>query len=195
MTGRAPLPVDLRRADESDVPAIHAVVEAAYRGSPDGAQGWTSESHLLAGSRTTAAEILANIQDPASVVLVATSRTAEPGDGALPGIEPGQVLGTVHLRRAADHGELGMFAVAPRVQSRGVGSRLVRAADDLVGHEWGLPRMRLTVIGHREDLTAWYLRLGFAPTGETEPFPGGATSTPLVDGIEMRVLERDIPAA
>lgn len=191
MSTRASLPVDLRRASEGDVPAIHALVEAAYRGSPDGTSGWTTEAHLLAGTRTTRAEILANIRAHDSIVLVATAGLR---DCAASGIEAGQVLGTVHLRRADDRAEFGMFAVSPRAQSRGVGSRLVRGADDLVRSEWGLSRIRLTVIGHRADLLSWYLRLGFAPTGEVEPFPGAATSTPLVEGIQMRVLERELAA-
>lgn len=207
MTRRPPLPIALRAAAESDVPAIHALVEAAYRGSPDGEDGWTTEAHLLMGTRTTADEVRANVADPASEVLVATVVETEPAGAAAaaepagaaaasgPRLAAGEVVGTVHLRHEADVAEFGMFAVSPRVQSRGVGSQLVRGADRLVRDRWGLSRMRLTVIGHRQDLTAWYLRLGFVATGEVEPFPGAATSTPLVDGIEMQVLVREIPAA
>jgi ribosomal protein S18 acetylase RimI-like enzyme len=199
MTSTTPLPVVLRAAEAADAPAIHELVEAAYRGA-GGASGWTTEAHLLDGTRTTEAEILANVADPASVVLVAVSGEGaragaaprEAPDGT-PAIAPGRVLGTVHLRRTEDHAELGMFAVSPLAQSRGIGSTLVRAADDLVRERWGLTRLRLTVVGQRQDLIDWYQRLGFAPTGEVEPFPGGATSTPLVDHIEMRVLERTLP--
>ena len=36
---------------------------------------------------------------------------------------------------------------------------------------FGARRMEMTVIHRRAELIAWYARRGYAPTGETRPFP------------------------
>ena len=46
-------------------------------------------------------------------------------------------------------------------------------AERLARDEWRATLMRMTVIRQRRDLIAWYERLGYRPTGETEPFPYG----------------------
>jgi hypothetical protein len=35
----------------------------------------------------------------------------------------------------------------------------------------GARRIRMTVVGIRDSLIAWYLRRGYGLTGETRPFP------------------------
>jgi hypothetical protein len=54
--------------------------------------------------------------------------------------------------------------------------------------------MRMTVIRQRTDLIAWYRRLGFEPTGETEPFPYGDDrfGRPRRDDLDFLVLSRPL---
>jgi ribosomal protein S18 acetylase RimI-like enzyme len=66
-----------------------------------------------------------------------------------------------------------MFAVTPTGQGRGRGRAIVREAERVAGEEWGAARLRMTVISQRHELIAWYERLGYRLTGETEPFPYG----------------------
>ncbi len=50
-------------AQPGDAEAITAMVNAAYSGA-DAAAGWTPETHLHAGPRTTLAEVQAILSDP-----------------------------------------------------------------------------------------------------------------------------------
>lgn len=169
--------VAIRRATLADAPAIHAVVESAYRDQT--ATGWTTEANILAGKRTRPEAIDEQISRPDSMMLVA----CDPRNG-------GAVLGTCHIEKHDGYGYFGMFAVDPTAQSRGIGRALSDAAEQVVTKQWRLDRMQMTVIAQRGDLIAWYERNGYVRTGATEPFPGGDTSTPLIDDIHMVVLEK-----
>jgi hypothetical protein len=59
----------IRAATEADIPALHALIEGAYRGDSAKA-GWTHEADLLGGQRTDP-EALADIsRDPKQTLLV-----------------------------------------------------------------------------------------------------------------------------
>ena len=76
------------------------------------------------------------------------------------------------LRRAGqDLAYLGMLTVEPTLQASGLGRRLLDAAETEAVARFGARRMEMTVIHRRAELIAWYRRRGYAPTGETRPFP------------------------
>ncbi len=133
------------------------LVESAYRGEESRA-GWTTEAHLLDGQRTDRGQVDELIHRPGSLIILAER------DGGL--------VGSCHLERHGGTAYFGMFAVRPEEQGAGVGRALIGEARR-TAREWGCGSLRLTVIRQREDLSAWYERLGFHPTGETEPFPYG----------------------
>ncbi|HET6964066.1 MAG TPA: GNAT family N-acetyltransferase [Acidimicrobiales bacterium] len=134
------------------------LVESAYRGEPSRA-GWTTEADLLDGQRTDAAEVGTIIARPGSVIILAES------DGTL--------VGSCQLERSGgDAAYFGMFAVRPWEQGAGIGRALIGEARRMA-EQWGCTVLRMTVIRQRQDLIAWYRRMGFHPTGETEPFPYG----------------------
>lgn len=171
----------IRRAVPADAPAIHAIVEAAYR--DQSATGWTTEADILAGKRTRPEAIDEQISRPDSMTLVACDR----GDDT--------ILGTCYIEKQDGHGYFGMFAVDPMAQSQGIGRALFDAAERIATDDWQLDRMQMTVIAQRDDLIAWYEAIGYVRTGETEPFPGADTSTPLIDDIHMVVLEKPLSLA
>ena len=155
--------MEVRRASADDADAIVALAHSAYRGDSSRA-GWTTEADLLDGGRTDAAMVRELIVAEGSVILV-----IDDDDAAA---EPGTLLACCHLERRPDSAYLGLFAVRPGMQGRGVGTALLTAAEALA-QEWGVHRLELTVLNHRPELLAWYERLGFAMTGETVPFPYG----------------------
>ena len=147
----------VREACPTDIPALHALIESAYRGD-SARRGWTHEADLLGGQRTDA-EALAD--------LIAET------DGAVLLLEDGaDLVGCVHVKREdAGSAYLGLLSVDPARQAQGAGRALLAAAEAHAAHELGAASMRMTVIAQRPDLIAYYVRRGYADTGRTAPFP------------------------
>lgn len=146
-----------RFATAGDIPALHALVESAYRGDSARA-GWTHEADLLGGQRTDAASLAAIVADPDQRILLA-------GDDA-------GFAGCVQIsRKNAATAYLGLLSVAPSRQAGGLGRRLIAAAEEAAFATFGATTMEMTVIRQRSELIAYYLRRGYALTGEARPFP------------------------
>lgn len=163
----------IRAAARTDLPAIHPVIERAYRG--DSARlGWTHEADLVSGERTDLATLAALIEDPASRLLVAW-------DGAT-------ALGCVNIAdRGGGLAYLGLLCIEPQLQGAGLGKQLMAAAEACAREKFGADRIEMTVIDRRAELIAWYLRHGYAPSGETRPFP-----VPLDPPLTMTVLVKPL---
>jgi GNAT superfamily N-acetyltransferase len=175
-------PTSFRRAGTGDVTVLVDLVESAYRGERSRA-GWSTEADLLDGQRVDAGMMEAAVSSPDALVLVLVD-----GDG--------RPLACCELRRPPGPGPatFGMFAVEPSRQAHGLGRRVLAEAERVVAEEWGLDRLRMTVIEQRSELIAWYRRRGYAPTGESEPFPYGDEryGLPRRDDLRFVVLERDL---
>lgn len=147
----------MRPATEADIPALHALVESAYRGE-SAKRGWTHEADLLGGQRTDSEALAAVIADPAQVVLLAEEGAA--------------LIGCVQI---ADKGGacayLGMLTVRPDLQSAGLGRRLIEAAEAHARNAFTARLMQMTVIKQRGELIDWYVRRGYALSGREAPFP------------------------
>lgn len=153
------------------------MIERAYRG--DSARGgWTHEADLLGGQRTDAAMLNAIIASTDQTLLVAE--------------QAGGLIGCVCVRRLADgRGYLGLLTVDPVRQAGGLGRALIAAAED-AARTWGAPAMEMTVIAQRGELIDWYVRRGYALTGERRPFPhqDPRFGLPTRGDLEFVVLER-----
>ncbi|MCB9620321.1 MAG: GNAT family N-acetyltransferase [Sandaracinus sp.] len=165
-----------RPAEPSEVDALVALIESAYRGESSRA-GWTTEADLLGGRRTGADEVGPLIAEGRLFVL---ERDAE-------------VVGCVRLEREKDASAyLGMLTVRPTTQGAGIGSVLLGAAEKHAREALGATALRMTVISVREELLAWYGRRGYRLTGERAPFPYGDArfGVPKRDDLEFVVLEK-----
>jgi ribosomal protein S18 acetylase RimI-like enzyme len=180
-------PPPFRFARPADIAAVVALVESAYRG-PASRQGWTTEADLLGGQRTDEDAVRADLERPGSAIVVAEGRgsTTEPG--------PPPLTACCHIERR-DRGVcyFGMFAVRPDAQGRGIGKAILAEAERIAAG-WGCTELRMQVIRQRDDLIAWYRRLGFRLTGETAPFPYGNErfGQPLRPDLEFVVLARPV---
>lgn len=146
-----------RPATPADVPALHRLVESAYRGDSARA-GWTHEADLIEGPRTSAEALTAIVEDPDQTMLLAC-------DGE-------RLVGCVQVSRAPGAtGYFGMLTVDPGLQAGGLGRRLIAAAEAWAADRFGARRMELTVVSVRAELIAYYERRGYRLTGETRPFP------------------------
>ena len=177
--GRSAAMTLLRLATAADVPALHALVESAYRGD-SARMGWTHEADLLDGQRSDAAMLAALIDDAAQSLLI-----AEQGDA---------LIGCVQL---SDKGDglfyLGLLSVAPGAQAAGLGKQLLAAAEARARAAGGRT-IEMTVIRQRGELIAYYQRRGYALTGETRPFPYGDArfGTPRRGDLEFMVLAKPL---
>jgi ribosomal protein S18 acetylase RimI-like enzyme len=169
--------IHYRRATQGDVDAVVQLVHSAYRGDSS-RQGWTTEADLLDGQRT----------DPEEV----TELTRTHGVRLLLAEAEGELVGCVLVRSDPEqHGRvahIGMFAVRPRLQSRGLGGALLSEAERVADAELGAERAEMTVIEQRPDILAWYERRGYARTGATEPFPYGNPRFGLPRRPDLRFL-------
>jgi GNAT superfamily N-acetyltransferase len=161
----------VRVADKDDLPALHPVIERAYRGD-SARQGWTHEADLLSGERITFDELRALFDQPGHRLLVAER-------GGMP-------VGCVSLTaRGGGLVYLGLLCVDPLAQAGGIGKAIIAAAERIAREELAANRMEMTVITQRRELIAYYERRGFGRTGEMRPFPA-----PVDPPLHMAVLEK-----
>jgi ribosomal protein S18 acetylase RimI-like enzyme len=170
-----------RLAVPADAGALVALIRSAYRGETSRA-GWTTEADLVSGDRIDAAQVLAMIGGPGSVLIV-----LDGGDGP---------TACCQLEdRGAGVAYFGTFAVSPAAQGGGIGRRLMAEAERLAVGRYAATSLEMTVLAQQDKLIAWYERLGFRRTGETRPFPAdGKYARPLHDDLYFVVLAKPLPA-
>lgn len=140
----------------ADVPQLNVLVNGAYRGDSS-RLGWTTEADLLDGIRIDEERLTAMITMPDSVILKYTD-------------EHHRLIGCLHLERHGDKLYLGILAVSPLLQNRGIGGQLLLASEE-EARRAGCSGIYMTVIDGRTELIDWYLRHGYYLTGERKPFP------------------------
>ena len=123
------MPIAFRTVGTDDIPALHELVESAYRVMREVAAGWTTEADLLGGQRTDPDVLASIITGTASRMIVVD--------------EDGVVVGCCQLE-ARDVGTayLGMLAVRPSLQAHGVGRRIVTEGERVARTEWDATRCR-----------------------------------------------------
>ncbi|MGW0572648.1 GNAT family N-acetyltransferase [Streptomyces tauricus] len=175
----APDGLTFRDAVDTDVDALVALIESAYRGDSSRA-GWTTEADILQGQRTDPEGVLAVIKSPDSRLLTVER------DGA--------IVACCQLEHRGTHAYFGMFAVSPALQGAGLGKVIIAEAERLARETWGAEEMHMTVISLREDLIAWYERRGYRRTGKMTPFPYGDErfGVPQRDDLQFELLAKPL---
>ncbi len=84
-------------------------------------------------------------------------------------LEGERLVGCVYVHADGPRGYFGMLSVDASMQGRGLGRRLVEAAEARC-REAGCERMELSVVNVRPELPPFYRHLGYVATG-TKPFP------------------------
>jgi GNAT superfamily N-acetyltransferase len=88
-------------------------------------------------------------------------------------LEDGTALvGCVYVELRADRGYVGLLSVEPRLQMKGLGRRLMAAAEKHLS-DAGCRGADLRIISARPELLRFYGKLGFAETG-ISPMPADA---------------------
>ena len=156
---RPELPLQFRLATDADAAGIIAVVNAAF-----------SIENFLEGTRTDEARLAA---------------TMEKGSMLLAEDAAANLLGCVYFEVRERRGYLGMLAVDPAAQGRGLSRNIVHAAEERL-HAAGCEEVEIIVLNMRPDLLPIYRRFGFVETGKI-PFTPSRTLKPGVEchGIIM----------
>src|SRR5699024_3756925 len=104
-----------------------------------------------------------------------------------------RAVASVYLREPTDgQAYLGVLAVSPKGQGKGLGSALIDLAEAWAAERWSAYSLRMSVINKREDLIAYYERRCYQRTDGIEPFPYGdeVVGLPKVDDLELVLLRK-----
>lgn len=168
--------INFIRAEARHAEQLVDLINSAYRGESS-KLGWTTEADLLDGRRTDLNEIHGLLEDPASIFMLCDH-------GA-------ELLGSVHLRREGSAVHIGMLAVSPPSQRRGIRKQLLQVAEQTALEVWSINRFKMSVIPHRQELIAFYERRGYQRTGISQPFPSNPELwTPKVENLTLEFLEK-----
>ncbi len=137
----------------ADIPAINQLVNSAYRGNSS-RKGWTTEADLLDGTRVDENAVKEFFTQPDSTILKY--------------VEQEKIIGCVRLMKQGSKLYLGMFAVDPTVQNKGIGKKILIAAEG-EARKQNCQFIEMTVISVRTVLIDWYKRNGYVEVGEKKP--------------------------
>lgn len=167
------------QATPLDAKELDRLVNSAYRGE-EAKQGWTTEADLLDGTRIDERALRELMEKPGTVVLKY--------------VDDGKIIGCVELRQEKGKLYLGMLSVSPLAQGKGIGKKLLIAAEEHA-HSKNISSIFMTVISVRNELIDWYVRHGYQLTGERKPFivPDERWGIPKQE-LEFVVLEKKLSA-
>jgi GNAT superfamily N-acetyltransferase len=136
--------VTVRVAELQDAEALVVLINAAF----------VVERFFLDRDRTNLAEVLGFFKTGTFLIAIGE-------DGALDGC--------AYIERRGESAYLGLLSIHPSRQRSGFGARLVAAVEKYC-FELGFRQMDLRIVNVREELHAFYRKLGYKETG-TSPFP------------------------
>ncbi|MCW5618305.1 MAG: GNAT family N-acetyltransferase [Nitrosomonas sp.] len=151
------------------------LVNLAYRGD----SGWTRETDIIDGDRTTLSEIVTAITKPGARFYVVYQRQ--------------QLIACVYLAKEQHHVYLGFFSVHPDFQGQGVGGYILWQAEVIAKHQFVADRIRMFVVSQRAELVAFYLRRGYQRAGGQQAYPLQLRiGVPKVANLTIEYLEKQI---
>lgn len=151
--------LEIRRASPDDVAAAMAVINAAY-----------AIEDFLDGTRIDDERMAEMLKKGELLVGIAGSR----------------LVACVYVENRGERGYFGMLSVDPAQQGKGLGRRMVLAAEEHC-RAWGCRHLDIMVLALRTELPPFYEKLGYRETRRedfrpTRPLKNGATHT---EGIVM----------
>ena len=164
----------LSLADIGDAESINALINQAYRGS----EGWTRETEIVSGERSSVNDITKLIHCPDSHLLVATIS--------------GILTACICVENKNNKAYIGTFAVSPAFQNKGIGKHLLLLAEEYATNQLGSKKLIMAVISQREELISFYERRGYTRTGEISEYPIHLNvGIPKVENLTIEYLEKN----
>jgi GNAT superfamily N-acetyltransferase len=196
--------IKIRKAKIEECIVLHKIINAAYRTG----SGWTTEAKLVKGERITVTELQRLIEEDVDPILVAElsdvnvshNHNSSMADGQNSVVADPIIVGCISAEASSAHPQLslpdnsaliGLFAVDPSMQSRGIGRRLFDGILEWIRLNWpDCKTAILWVLEKRSDILDWYQRLGFQSTGKTRPFV--MPDNLLVPDANFNILEKKL---
>ena len=152
--------ITFRHATLADAAALVPVVNRAYRGGL-ATVPWKNENHLVSGPRIDVPEVEQRIGgDNSRIVVAEIVKDNKP-----------LLIGCVHVERHGAEAHIGLLSVDPDCQNMGLGKQLITQGELCAREFFKCEKALMYVLSGRPELLDWYVRVGYTPTGETEPFP------------------------
>lgn len=171
----ARIPLELRVACETNAKEIAALVNRAYRPSPQEA-GWTHEANLVAGERTTTEQVLSLFHEQSTILLLCLGP---------------KIVACVHVQGDQSGTYIGMLATNPAMQAQGIGKHMLLHAEAYATEYFEASILKISVLSSRPELLAFYERRGYVLTGKVEEYPLSAgVGQPMVAGIHVLSLKK-----
>lgn len=168
------LKLTLQKAKPKHISELCNLVNLAYRGE----HGWTKETHLVAGERTTHEEVEGYLSNPNAHLFIALNNNEN-------------VIACICIEVKEDYAYFGFFAVHPSLQGAGVGKQILALAEALATKEWKVKKFAMVVISQRKKLISFYERRGYIKTGDINDYPTHLNvGKPLKSGLTITCLEK-----
>jgi len=149
------------------------LINLTYRGE----EGWTKETHIVQGKRTTQHEIESTLVNPDSHFLVVNHQQ--------------QLAACIYVAKEQDSAYIGYFSVHPSLQGIGLGKYVLKQAEIFAIAHMDISKFVMFVVSQREELIAYYERRGYSRTGIIEAYPVDAgIGVPKVSGLTIEYLEK-----
>jgi ribosomal protein S18 acetylase RimI-like enzyme len=163
----------LEKARLDQAEEICGLINLTYRGEV----GWTKETHIVQGNRTTRHEIESALNNPDAHFLVVN--------------HPQQLAACIYVAKEQDNAYIGYFSVHPNLQGEGLGKHVLKQAESFALAHMGINKFVMFVVSQRAELIAFYERRGYIRTGIVEAYPVDlGIGVPIVDGLTIEYLEK-----
>lgn len=163
----------IRLAQVSDAAQIAVLVNQAYR--PKGLlSGWTDESNLVSGNRTSMQQVNDLICSSATILVMHIDEL---------------IVACVQISCCNDGAHIGLLATQPQLQGRGIGQQMIEAAEEFAVANHKVKHFKMSVLSVRSELLAYYNRRGYQLTGNSTAYPSDlAIGVPLNNNLSVLEL-------
>ena len=163
----------LKLANPNQSLEISKLVNLTYRGEI----GWTKETHIIKGDRTSHHEIASAISNPNAFFFVVNHQQC--------------LASCIYVAQEKDSAFIGFFSVHPDLQGKGYGKHVLNQAEIFARENLSINKFIMYVVSQRPELIAFYERRGYARTGRVKTFPAHLKmGVPRVSGLTIEYLEK-----
>ncbi len=167
--------IDLIKAKDDDIEEINDLINLSYRGQ----EGWTKETEIVSGNRSTRHETIDYLNDPNAHLLIVR--------------EEEQIISCICVEIKNEGTYIGYFAVHPDHQDRGLGKKVLKRAEEFSKFKLKVSKLIMVVVSQRTELIEYYERRGYKRTGKVIEYPVHLNvGTPTRNDLTIEYLEKSV---